>query len=91
MTRLLEELRHLAAQAAHFDTQLQVIAQSDETAQRLMTIPGIGALIATALMAAVGEDVGLFRNGRALAAWLGLVPRAFHRRARAPARDQQAR
>jgi len=75
LTRLLEELRHLDAQVAHFDTQIQVIAHSDETAQRLMTIPGIGALIATALMAAVGEDVGLFRNGRALAAWLGLVPR----------------
>ena len=75
LNRLLEELRHLDEQVAHFDTQIQVIAQSDETAQRLMTIPGIGALIATALMAAIGEDVGLFRNGRALAAWLGLVPR----------------
>jgi transposase len=75
LNRLLEELRHLDEQVAHYDTQIQVIAQSDETVQRLMTIPGIGALIATALMAAVGEDVGLFRNGRALAAWLGLVPR----------------
>ncbi|WP_295402461.1 IS110 family transposase [uncultured Thiocystis sp.] len=75
LNRLLEELRHLDEQVTHDDTQIQVIAQSDETVQRLMTIPGIGALIATALIAAVGEDVGLFRNGRALAAWLGLVPR----------------
>jgi transposase len=72
---LLEELRHLNDQVAHYDTQIQAIAQSDETVQRLMTIPGIGALVATALVAAVGEDVGLFRNGRGLAAWLGLVPR----------------
>ncbi|WP_295426302.1 IS110 family transposase [uncultured Thiodictyon sp.] len=75
LNRLLEELRHLDEQVAHYDTQIQVIAHSDETVQRLMTIPGIGALIATALMAAVGEDVSLFRNGRGLAAWLGLVPR----------------
>ncbi|MBK5963082.1 hypothetical protein CCR95_02995 [Thiocystis minor] len=56
LNRLLEELRHLDAQVAHDDTQLQVIAQRDETAQRLMTIPGIGALIATALLAAIGND-----------------------------------
>ncbi len=72
---LLEELRHLDEQVAHYDTQIQAIAQSDETVQRLMTIPGIGALVATALVAAVGEDLSLFRNGRGLAAWLGLVPR----------------
>jgi transposase len=75
LNRLREELRHLDEQIAHDDTQIQVIAQGDETVQRLMTIPGIGALIATALRAAVGEDVRSFRNGRALAAWLGLVPR----------------
>jgi transposase len=72
---LLEELRHLDEQVTHYDTQIQVIAQSDEVVQRLMTIPGIGALVATALLAAVGEDVSLFRNGRGLAAWRGLVPR----------------
>jgi transposase len=75
LNTVLEELRHLDARVAHYDTQIQAIAQNDETVQRLMTIPGIGALVATALVAAVGEDVGLFRNGRGLAAWLGLVPR----------------
>ena len=39
-----------------------------------MTIPGIGPITATALMAAVG-DVGVFKNGRQFAAWLGLVPK----------------
>ncbi len=72
---LLEELRHLDEQVAYYDTQIQTIAQSDETVQRLMTIPGIGALVATALVAAVGEDIRLFCHGRGLAAWLGLVPR----------------
>ena len=49
-------------------------AKADEQARRLQGIPGIGPITATALLAAVG-DVGTFRNGRELAAWLGLVPR----------------
>ena len=49
-------------------------AKADEQVQRLMGIPGIGPITATALLAAVG-DVKTFRNGRELAAWLGLVPR----------------
>ena len=40
-----------------------------------MTIPGVAAKGATALLAAVGEDPRLLKNGRGLAAWLGLVPR----------------
>jgi len=40
-----------------------------------MTIPGIRTQGATALLAAVGEDANLFNNARALAAWIGLVPR----------------
>ena len=38
------------------------------------TIPGVGLLTATALVAAVGTDVTQFRNGRQLAAWMGLTP-----------------
>lgn len=72
---LLEELRHLDERVKHYDTQIQAIAQSDATAQRLMTIPGLGAQGATALLAAVGEDPQMFSSGRALAAWIGLVPR----------------
>jgi len=72
---LLEELRHLDERVAHYDSQIQAIAEASESVQRLMTIPGIGPLVATALLATLGEDWGLFANGRALAAWLGLVPR----------------
>lgn len=75
LTELAEELRHLEARVAHYDEQIEAIAAEDAQAQRLMTIPGIGALGATALVAAVGEDPTLFHNGRGLAAWLGLVPR----------------
>jgi transposase len=75
LNALAEELRHLDERVAHDDEQIQVIAHSHPTAQRLMTIPGIGPLVAIALVAAVSEEVHLFRNGRGLAAWLGLVPR----------------
>jgi transposase len=72
---LASELRHLDARVTHYDEQIEAIAASDAQVQRLMTIPGLGAKGATALVAAVGGDPALFRNGRGLAAWLGLVPR----------------
>ncbi len=68
------ELRHLDERIAHYDEKIEKIAQADERMQRLQTIPGIGPKIATALLAAIG-DIHAFKNGRELAAWLGLVPR----------------
>jgi len=50
------------------------IARHDEAARRLVTIPGVGVLNATALVAAVGDGAA-FRRGRDLGAWLGLVPK----------------
>ena len=49
-------------------------ARTDEAARLLLTIPGIGPLNATALVAAIGK-AETFGRGRDLAAWLGLVPR----------------
>jgi transposase len=71
---LYEELRHLEDRIAHYDEKIKQIAQADERTQRLQTIPGIGPKIATALLGAIG-DIHAFKNGRELAAWLGLVPR----------------
>ena len=48
--------------------------RADETSQRLATVPGIGPITATALVATVG-DARNFKSGRHLAAWLGLTPR----------------
>jgi transposase len=70
-------LHHLDARATHDDTQISTVAETSEAAQLLMTIPGIGPLVATALVATIGEHWGLFDNGRALAAWLGLVLRQY--------------
>jgi len=72
---LADELRHLNERVTHYDEQIEQIAQGDAQARALMTIPGVAAKGATALLAAVGEDPRLLKNGRGLAAWLGLVPR----------------
>jgi transposase len=55
--------------------QIEQIAHGDARARAWMTIPGVGAKGATALRAAVGDDPRRLKNGRGLAAWLGLVPR----------------
>jgi len=59
---------------AAFDAEFAAEARQNEAARRLTAIPGIGALNATALVAAVG-GAQTFGRGRDLAAWLGLVPR----------------
>jgi transposase len=54
--------------------ELVELARCDEKTRRLVSIPGIGVLNATALVAAIGDGAD-FRRARDLAAWLGLVPR----------------
>jgi transposase len=68
------EWRELDRRIAAFDNEFAAYARSDVDARRLATIPGIGVLNATALLAAIG-DGRTFARGRDLAAWLGLVPR----------------
>jgi transposase len=57
-----------------FDAEFALQARTDKTARLLTTIPGIGPLNATALVAAIG-NAETFERGRDLAAWLGLVPK----------------
>ena len=52
----------------YYDEKLQAMAITPPESQRLLTIPGIGPITATALIAAVGEMEG-FTHGRQLAAW----------------------
>lgn len=71
---MLASLQALDERIAAFDAEFKAEAKKSEAARRLTSIPGIGPLNATALVAAVG-DVQTFARGRDLAAWLGLVPR----------------
>jgi transposase len=71
---LYDEFLAVEKRLAYYDEKLAAIGQAHPECQRLQTIPGIGPVTATALIAAIG-DVTQFKNGRQLAAWLGLVPR----------------
>ena len=66
--------RELDRRIADMNQEFSEHARHDEAARRLATIPGIGVLNASALVAAIG-DGSAFDSGRDLAAWLGLVPR----------------
>jgi len=71
---LYSEFVHLEERIQEMEQKLSRISVQSEDCQRLLTMPGIGLLTATALVAAIG-DISVFKNGRELAAWLGLVPR----------------
>jgi transposase len=69
----LDHLVVLDQRIAEYDSHLEQLARQDERCRRLMQIPGLGPITATALLASIGNGHD-FRNGRQLAAWLGLVP-----------------
>jgi transposase len=69
-----EEWTDLDRRVAALDREFVEHARADEAARRLVSIPGIGTMTATALRAAV-DDGSTFTRARDLAAWLGLVPR----------------
>jgi transposase len=74
LARLRAQWQALDGEIAALDQHVLLIARTHPGARLLMTVPGIGALIATALVAAI--DAGqAFARGRDLACWLGLVPR----------------
>ena len=63
-------------QVLGYDRGLSRLAREDDTAKRLLTIPGVGEQTATGVVASV-PDPRLFKNSRQFAAWLGLVPRQY--------------
>lgn len=70
---LLRHLTVLDTRVAEYDANIKAVARADERSRQLMTMPGIGPITASALVAAIGSGHD-FRCGRQLAAWLGLVP-----------------
>ena len=74
--KLVEEYRNLDTRVSEVDDTLVEICRTNERCKRLTSLPGVGPVVATALVAAI-DDGRHFASGRALAAWIGLVPRQY--------------
>jgi transposase len=78
MVRLIADLaqdwRRLDERIATVSAEIEALAQQDDSCQRLMTVPGVGTIISSATVAAIGNGAG-FKQGRDFGAWLGLVPK----------------
>jgi transposase len=72
---VVEEIRLLEARTAQLERELTVIARASPACTTLLTIPGIGLLTATAMVAATSGSVQHFRDARHFASWFGLTPR----------------
>jgi transposase len=75
-TDLLDQLNDVNRRLERLDARILHICRDDEACRRLIKLPGVGPIIATALIATV-DDGRHFRSGRELAAWIGLVPRQY--------------
>ena len=74
MQELFVELTETNGRIDALDSEISTIYKGSEVCKRLGAVPGVGPITATALVAAV-SDAGVFKNGRQMSAWLGLVPR----------------
>jgi len=74
LQRLGEHLKELDRQVGELELQIQLWHRQHDASCKLAQIPGIGPITASALVASIG-DAKSFKNGRQLAAWLGLVPK----------------
>ena len=78
MIRIMEDLsgdwRRLDERIEHITKEIEVLAGTDVNCGQLMTVPGIGPIVASATVAAIGNGAA-FARGRDFAAWLGLVPK----------------
>ena len=69
-----EDWRRVDDRIAKVSAEIEALAAQDGPCRRLMTVPGIGPIISSAVVAAIGNGTG-FRQGRDFGAWLGLVPK----------------
>ena len=78
MMRIIEDLagdwRRLDERIEGLSAEITALARQDAACARLMTVPGIGPIISSAMVAAIGNG-GAFSKGRDFGAWLGLVPK----------------
>jgi transposase len=71
---LAQDWRRLDERIAAVSAEIEALARQDENCERLITVPGIGPIISSAVVAAIGNGAG-FKQGRDFGAWLGLVPK----------------
>jgi transposase len=69
-----EDWRRLDERLQALSAEIESLSDNDAACRRLMTVPGIGPIISSAVVAAIGSGTG-FKQGRDFAAWLGLVPK----------------
>ena len=78
MTQIIEDLasdwRRLDERIDRLSAEIEALARQDAGCERLMSVPGVGPIISSAMVAAIGGGE-IFSKGRDFAAWLGLVPR----------------
>src|SRR6266496_179250 len=78
MLRILEDLagdwRRLDERIEGLSSEIEALARQDKGCERLMTVPGIGPIVSSAMVAAIGTG-DAFLKGRDFGAWLGLVPK----------------
>jgi transposase len=74
--RMYGHFLELGGQIKGIDEQIKAWHRESSLSQRLQGIPGVGTLTASAIVASVG-DARMFKSGRQMAAWLGLVPRQY--------------
>src|ERR1700720_2969223 len=78
MVHVIEDLagdwRRLDQRIAGLSSEIEALARQDAGCERLMSVPGIGPIISSAMVAAIGTG-DAFTKGRDFAAWLGLVPK----------------
>jgi transposase len=71
---LVADWRHLDQRIDNVSLQIEALAKQDAGCERLMTVPGVGPIISSATVAAIGSG-DVFAKGRDFSAWLGLVPK----------------
>jgi len=76
LAELCQEIREIEARVDRVERQLQAMSQQLPVVAQLLTIPGVGLLTATALLAFIG-DIRRFPSARHLASYLGLTPREY--------------
>jgi transposase len=77
MTLLVEEIHLLEVRIAQLERELAALARQSAACTTLLSIPGVGLLTATAMIAATSGTVSHFRNARHFASWFGLTPKEY--------------